>query len=133
MHNGHITNYQKLRRIYEQRSVRFFSENDSEIIGVYLADKLDRGFTLEEALEASLDDFDGSFTYLVATGDAIGYARDPFALKPLVTVETRDYVALANEEIAIRAALGNDGVAHEPSGHVFRTWRRGQLPARTAA
>ena len=133
VHNGHITNYDKLRRIYEQRGVRFFSHNDSEVIGVYLAEQFSRGATLEQALEASLDDFDGSFTYLVATGDAIGYARDPFALKPLVTVETQDYVAIANEEIAIRAALGDAGVAHEPSGHVFRTWHRSQLPVSAAA
>ncbi len=133
VHNGHITNYHKLRRIYEQRGVRFFSENDSEIIGVYIADQLDRGLTLEQALEASLDDFDGSFTYLVASGDAMGYARDPFALKPLITVETDDYVAVANEEMAIRAALGPAGVAHEPSGNVFRLWRRSELAARVAA
>jgi len=127
VHNGHITNYHRLRRNYEQRGVRFFSENDSEVIGVYIADQVDRGLTLEEALEASLDDLDGSFTYLVATGDSLGFARDPFALKPLITVETDDYVAVANEEIAIRAALGSEGVAHEPSGHVFRLWRRSEL------
>jgi glutamate synthase domain-containing protein 1 len=124
VHNGHITNYDKLRRLYEQRGVRFFSENDSEVIGVYLADQLERGLSLEDVLAQSLDDFDGSFTYLVATAEAIGYARDPFALKPLITVETPDYVAIANEEIAIRHALGPAGVAHEPSGHVFRLWRR---------
>ncbi len=124
VHNGHITNYHKLRSRYEQRGVRFFSENDSEVIGVYLADQLDRGLSLEAALEASLDDLDGSFSYLVASGDAIGFARDPFALKPLITVETDDYVAIANEEIAIRAALGPAGVAHEPSGHVSRVWHR---------
>ena len=43
VHNGHITNYHKLRRLYEQRGVRFFTENDSEVIGVYLADQLDAG------------------------------------------------------------------------------------------
>lgn len=133
VHNGHITNYHKLRRLYEQRGVRFFSENDSEVIGVYIADQLGRGLTLEAALEASLDDLDGSFTYLVASGDAMGYARDPFALKPLITVETDDYIAVANEEIAIRAALGQGGVAHEPSGHVSRLWRRSQLAAPVAA
>jgi glutamate synthase domain-containing protein 1 len=133
VHNGHITNYHKLRRIYEQQGVRFFSENDSEVIGVYLADQLARGRTIEQALERSLDDFDGSFTYFVATADAIGFARDPFALKPLVTVETDDYVAIANEEIAIRAALGPAGVAHEPSGHVFKLWRRTDAATSAAA
>jgi glutamate synthase domain-containing protein 1 len=133
VHNGHITNYDKLRRMYEQRGVRFFSHNDSEVIGVYLADQLGRGLTLEQALEASLDDFDGSFTYLVASGDAIGYARDPFALKPLITVETDDWIAIANEETAIRAALGTAGVANEPTGHVFRLWRRADLATPVAA
>ncbi len=133
VHNGHITNYHKLRRKYEQRGVRFFSENDSEIIGVYIADHLARGNTLEQALEASLDDFDGSFSYLVASGDAMGYARDPFALKPLITIETPDYVAVANEEIAIRAALGSAGTAHEPSGYVYRLWRRSEFATPAAA
>jgi methylamine---glutamate N-methyltransferase subunit A len=133
VHNGHITNYHRMRRIYEQRGVRFFSENDSEIIGVYLADQLDRGLTLEEAVQSSLDDLDGAFTYLVATPDAIGYARDPFAFKPLVVVETPDYVAIANEEIAIRHALGAAGVGHEPTGHVYRIWRRSPIAVGVAA
>jgi glutamate synthase domain-containing protein 1 len=133
VHNGHITNYHKLRRLYEQQGVRFFSDNDSEVIGVYIADQLARGLTLDEAIQQSLDDFDGSFTYFVASGDAIGYARDPFALKPLITVETDDYVAMANEEMAIRAALGAAGVAHEPSGHVYRLWRRNDIAAPVAA
>jgi glutamate synthase domain-containing protein 1 len=133
VHNGHITNYHRLRRIYEQRGVRFFTENDSEVIGIYLADQLGRGRTLEQALANSLDDLDGSFTYLVATEDAIGFARDPFALKPLITVETDDYIAIANEEQAIRGALGSGGVAHEPSGHVYRVWSRGSIAVPAAA
>lgn len=130
VHNGHITNYHRLRRIYEQQGVRFFTENDSEVIGVYLADQMARGLSLQDALAASLDDLDGSFTYLVATATEMGFARDRFALKPLIVVETDDYVALANEEIAIRTALGPAGVAREPSGHVFRLW---QAPAPVAA
>jgi glutamine phosphoribosylpyrophosphate amidotransferase len=132
VHNGHITNYDRLRRLYEQKGVRFFSENDSEVIGIYLADQLERGRTLEQALANSLDDFDGSFTYLVATADAIGYARDPFAFKPLITVETPKYIAIANEEIAIRHALGPDGVAHEPTGHVYKLWHRADVAAAAA-
>jgi glutamate synthase domain-containing protein 1 len=124
VHNGHITNYHRLRSIYEQKGVRFFTENDSEVIGVYLADHLARGSSLEQAMASSLRDLDGSFTYLVATPELLGFARDPFALKPLITVETDSYIAIANEEVAIRAALGNGGTAHEPSGNVLRVWRR---------
>ena len=133
VHNGHITNYDRLRRTYEQRGYRFFTQNDSEVIAVYIADSLAQGRTFEETLRASLDDLDGSFTYLAATADELGYARDPFAFKPLITVETPDVVAIANEEIAIRTALGDAGVAHEPSGHVYRVWRRTPARAGVAA
>jgi glutamate synthase domain-containing protein 1 len=124
VHNGHITNYDRMRRIYEGRGYRFFTHNDSEVIAVYLADHLARGRSFEEALRSSLEDLDGSFTYLAATSEEFGYARDPFAFKPLITVETERAVAIANEEIAIRSALGDEGIAHEPTGHVYRVWRR---------
>lgn len=133
VHNGHITNYDKLRRIFEQQGYRFFTHNDSEVIAVYLAERLAQGRTLEQAIASSLDDFDGSFTYLAATPTELGYARDPFAFKPLITVETDAYVAIANEEVAIRAALSDEGVAHEPTGHVYRIWRRAAISAPVAA
>lgn len=133
VHNGHITNYDRLRRVYEGRGYRFFTHNDSEVIAVYLADLISHGHTFEEALRSSLDDFDGSFTYLAATADEFGYARDPFAFKPLITVETEHAVAIANEEIAIRSALGDAGVAHEPSGHIYRVWRRAPVRAQVPA
>lgn len=124
VHNGHITNYHRLRRIYEQQGVRFFTENDSEVIGVYLADKLAKGKTLDEAMKDSLGELDGSFTYLVATPDLLGYARDPFSFKPLFVLETEAYVALANEEVAIRAALTSEESAYEPGGNEYRIWTR---------
>lgn len=133
VHNGHITNYDRLRRIFEQAGYRFFTHNDSEVIAVYLADRLAQGRTLEEAVAGSLDDFDGSFTYLAATPTELAFARDPFAFKPLITVETDRYVAIANEEVAIRAALSDEGVAHEPTGHVYRIWRRAAISAHVAA
>lgn len=133
VHNGHITNYDRLRRLFEQQGHRFFTHNDSEVIAVYLADRLAQGRTLEEAVISSLDEFDGSFTYLAASPTELAYARDPFAFKPLITVETDRYVAIANEEVAIRAALSNEGVAHEPTGHVYKIWRRAAVGASVAA
>ncbi|MBI1880166.1 MAG: glutamine phosphoribosylpyrophosphate amidotransferase [Chloroflexi bacterium] len=124
VHNGHITNYHKLRRQYEQRGVKFYTENDSEIIGMYLADRLLEGMTLAEAMKASLVDLDGSFSYFVATPEAIGYARDPFALKPLLFTETETFVALATEEIAIRAAFDGDYEVREAQANEVRVWQR---------
>src|SRR5207244_3350127 len=64
VHNGHITNYHQLRRRYEQEGLRFYTENDSEIIGVYLARKLRAGASLGDALGDSVRELDGSFSYL---------------------------------------------------------------------
>ena len=124
VHNGHITNYHKLRRLYEQRGVRFYTENDSEIIGIYLAERLGDGMTLKEALEASLVDLDGAFSYLAATSDAIGFARDPFGFKPLLFTETESFIAAATEEIAIRSAFEGTYEVREAQAKDVRVWQR---------
>ena len=130
VHNGHITNYHKLRRRYEQQGHRFYTENDSEIIGVYLAQQMSRGASFAAALRSSLRDFDGSFSYLAATADSLGFVKDPFAFKPLVVTETSSYVALATEEIALQTALGGDFPVWEPGVKQVQTW---QVEERLAA
>jgi len=122
VHNGHITNYHKLRRRYEQRGIRFYTENDSEVIGIYLADRMAQGLPFDEALRASVKDLDGSFSYLAATAEALGYAKDPFCLKPLIVAETDELVALANEEVAIATTLEGTLKTREPSNRQIRAW-----------
>ena len=123
VHNGHITNYHKMRRIYEQQGHRFYTENDSEIIGLYIADQISQGSSFEEALQSSLTDFDGAFSYLAATADCLGYVKDPFAFKPLIVTETPAYVAIATEEQALRSALGDDFPVWEPGVSEVKTWQ----------
>lgn len=130
VHNGHVTNYHKLRRQYEQRGYRFFTENDSEVIGIYLRDRLAKGVSFEDALRSSMDDLDGSYCYLAATGNRIAYVRDAFGFKPLVIAETDKFVAIATEEIALRRALGHDFEACEPPPGTMKIWNVGQgVPA----
>lgn len=120
VHNGHITNYHQLRRHYEQRGTVFYTDNDSEVIGVYLRDRLDAGVPLAEALAESITDLDGAFNYLVLSPEALGVVRDRFGFKPLVAAETDGFVAVATEEIALRKALpGNYRVSEPPPGRVL--------------
>lgn len=126
VHNGHITNYHILRRRFEQRGIRFYTENDSEIIGIYLRDRLQAGYSFEEALNASLTDFDGSFCYLAVTPEQMAFVKDPFGLKPLVIAETDEWVAIATEEIALRNAFGTSFAAREPGVQRLHIW---QVPA----
>ncbi|HSF32428.1 MAG TPA: glutamine phosphoribosylpyrophosphate amidotransferase [Candidatus Tectomicrobia bacterium] len=122
VHNGHITNYHKLRRQYEQRGVRFYTENDSEIIGIYLADRMAQGLGFGDALKASVHDLDGSFSYLAASAEAFGFAKDRFCLKPLIVAETEGFVAIANEEVALRAALPGAYAAREAGAAAVGVW-----------
>jgi glutamate synthase domain-containing protein 1 len=128
VHNGHITNYHQLRRRYEQEGVRFYTENDSEIIGVYLARKFRTGASLAEALRDSVRELDGSFSYLAATSDQFGFARDPFCLKPLIVAETDSAVAIANEEIALAAALPKGYRAREVDAGAVGLWQLSTAP-----
>jgi len=127
VHNGQLTNYHKLKRRYEDQGHRFQTGNDSELIAVYLADKLAQGASLDSSLRDSLDDLDGTFTYLVSTKDGLGYAKDQWSAKPLVTMETDDVIAIASEEVALRGVFvkerdGQEIDRVEPQTSEVMTW-----------
>ena len=52
VHNGQLTNYFYWRRRLERSGHRFQSECDSEIIAVYLAEKMSEGESLEQAMHS---------------------------------------------------------------------------------
>ena len=122
VHNGQLTNYHKLKRMYEDQGHHFQTGNDSELIAVYLADKLAQNNSLDQALGASLEDLDGTFTYLVATREGLGYAKDQWSAKPLVTMETDEVIAIASEEIALRGVFSEEIERLEPQNSEAMTW-----------
>jgi methylamine---glutamate N-methyltransferase subunit A len=124
VHNGQLTNYHQWRRRLERSGHRFQSECDSEIIAVYLAERMHGGDSLEDAMRASLDELDGVFTYLCVTKDALGMAKDELAAKPLVLYESDDLVALASEEIAIRAVIDREIETYDPDEGEVMVWHR---------
>ena len=133
VHNGQITNYFKTRRRLEQKGYRFRTENDSEVIAVYLADKMKHGLSMEEALEQSLHELDGTFSFLVSTPDGIGYAKDPIGAKPMVVFETEQIVAVASEEVSLQQMAGHGKIdTDEPYPGTHRTWSR-STPATLAS
>ena len=125
VHNGQITNYWKMRRRLEQRDYEFRTDNDSELIAVYLADKLDHGIALQQALQDSIEDMDGTFSFLVSTKDEIGYAKDRLAAKPMIMYETDDLVAIASEEVSLNRLFPGQALnTREPPPGTFDTWQR---------
>ncbi|MEM7240461.1 MAG: glutamine amidotransferase [Pseudomonadota bacterium] len=123
VHNGQITNYWIMRREMERRGHRFMSSCDSELLAVYTADNLNNGIELEESLERSIKEIDGVFTYLVATKDSLGMAKDTMAAKPLVLFESDNLIAMASEEVSIRAILPEEIDTYDPYDEEVRVWR----------
>jgi glutamate synthase domain-containing protein 1 len=124
VHNGQLTNYFQWKRRLERSGHRFQSECDSEIIAVYLAEKMAEGSDLESAMRVSLEELDGVFTYIAVTDDALGVAKDEMAAKPLVLYESDEVVALASEEIAIRAVLDREIDTYDPYEGEVMVWQR---------
>jgi glutamate synthase domain-containing protein 1 len=123
VHNGQLTNYWIMRRRLERRGMEFQTENDTELIAVYLAYQMSEGASLEDALRTSLEDLDGTFSYLVATHDSIGYAKDKLAAKPMVKYEDDDLIAIASEEVGLNRLFPGQALdTMEPPPLTYGLW-----------
>ena len=123
VHNGQITNYWMMRREMERMGHRFMSDCDSELLAVYTAHNLANGWQLEDSLKESVEKIDGVFTYLVATRNQLGMAKDSMAAKPLVLFEGDDMIAMASEEVAIRSILPQEIDTYDPYDEEVRVWQ----------
>ena len=123
VHNGQLTNYWSKRRDLERKGLRFMSNCDSELIAVYLADQIANGVRLEDAMRRSVEELDGVFTYVVATSDSLGMAKDVMAAKPMVLYEGEDCIAMASEEVAIRSIFPHEIDTFDPYDGEVRVWQ----------
>lgn len=123
VHNGQITNYYKMREKLERKGHLFETENDSELIVHYIADKLEQGLNLQQALQESVRDLDGPFSYIISTSEAIGVARDKLGLRPAIVLENEELFAVASEESALRT-IGSSGVMYNLKPGEAVTWQK---------
>lgn len=125
VHNGSLSNHNRLRAMLQRQGVVFQTDNDSEVAAGYLMWRLCQGATLDEALEAALRDLDGFYTFAIGTRDGFAVLRDPFGCKPAVLAETDDWVAMSSE---FRAIATLPGVEHakiwEPVPEQIYSWSR---------
>lgn len=109
VHNGQITDYYTWREKLERKGYRFLTGNDSELIAVWVSDQISSGLSMEQALTKSISSIDGVFTYMIANADGIGFAKDRFAMKPLVVIDRGGDLAMATEEQAVRRIFEDEG------------------------
>jgi methylamine---glutamate N-methyltransferase subunit A len=121
VHNGSLSNHNRLRRALAREGIQFQTDNDTEVAAGYLTWRLREGASLEQALESCMDDLDGFYTFAVGTADGFAVLRDPIACKPAVMAETDEWVAMASEYRAIAVLPGaQDATMWEPEpGHVY--------------
>lgn len=124
VHNGQITNYWKIRDPLERKGHVFETNNDTECLVHYIADKLDQGYSLEEALHQSVEDMDGPFSYIIGTPEGIGIAKDRLGLRPGVMAENDDIFAIASEEVSLREVMDIQDVEQISPGEVrvYELW-----------
>jgi glutamate synthase domain-containing protein 1 len=128
VHNGSLSNHNRLRERLRREGIDFETDNDTEVAAGYLAWRLRAGASLEEALEGCLLDLDGFYTFLVGTADGFAVLRDPIACKPAVLAETDDWVAMGSEWRAISVLPGADKArAWEPAPGVVYAWERARV------
>ena len=125
VHNGSLSNHNRLRESLRREGIDFQTENDTEVAAGYLAWRQREGASLEEALEGCLEDLDGFYTFAVGTADGFAVLRDPIACKPAVLAETDDWVAMSSEWRSIAVLPGSaDARAWEPEPGVVYAWER---------
>ncbi|MEM5477577.1 glutamine amidotransferase family protein [Pacificibacter sp. AS14] len=134
VHNGSLSNHASLRRKLRREGIHIETENDTEVGAAYLTWQMQKGATLGEALESSLDDLDGFFTFVVGTKDGFGVVRDPIACKPAVMAETDQYVAFGSE---YRALVDLPGIENarvwEPEPATVYFWSHSDQPTKEKA
>jgi methylamine---glutamate N-methyltransferase subunit A len=128
VHNGSLSNHNRLRRRLRREGIEFETDNDSEVAAGYLTWRLREGATLEQALEGCLEDLDGFYTFAVGTADGFAVLRDPIACKPAVMAETDDWVAMASEYRAIAVLPGAEqATTWEPEPGRVYSWERAKV------
>jgi methylamine---glutamate N-methyltransferase subunit A len=125
VHNGSLSNHNRLRQHLRREGIEFQTENDTEVAAGYLAWRMREGATLEQALDGCLTDLDGFYTFAVGTADGFAVLRDPIACKPAVLAETDEWVAMSSEWRAIAVLPGAaDAEAWEPRPEVVYVWEK---------
>ena len=128
VHNGSLSNHNRLRRSLQREGIHFQTDNDSEVAAGYLTWRMAQGATLEQALEGCLDDLDGFYTFAVGTADGFAVLRDPIACKPAVLAETDDWVAMGSEWRALAVLPGAAAAEKwEPEPGVVYVWEKAKV------
>ena len=125
VHNGSLSNHNVVRRDLIRQGLSFQTENDSEVAAGFVTARMHDGYSLEQAMSASLEALDGFYTFVVGTESGFSVLRDPIACKPAVMAETERWVAFGTEYRALVDLPGvDDARVWEPTPAKVYVWER---------
>jgi len=125
VHNGSLSNHNRLRQRLRKEGIEIDTDNDSEVAAGYLTWRLREGDGLEAALERGKGELDGFYTFAIGTRDGFAVLRDPIACKHAVLAETDDWVAMATEYRAIAVLPDSEqATIWEPKPGQIYAWSR---------
>ena len=125
VHNGSLSNHNRLRETLKRAGVQFKTDNDSEVAAGYLSWRLSEGDDLDEALNHAIEDLDGFYTFAIGTKDGFAVMRDPIGCKPAIMAETDDWAAMSSEYRAIATLPGAENARiWEPEPTQIYSWKR---------
>jgi amidophosphoribosyltransferase len=99
VHNGNLTNAQVLRTELEQEGALFQTTVDTETIVHLIARS--RQAHLDDQIRDALTQVVGAFSVMLAVGDTLYAARDPWGFRPLVVGKLRGGWVIASETCAL--------------------------------
>ena len=125
VHNGSLSNHNRLRETLRKKGVHFKTDNDSEVAAGYLSWRLSEGDDLDQALNHAIEDLDGFYTFAIGTRDGFAVMRDPIGCKPAIMAETDDWAAMSSEYRAIATLPGAENARiWEPEPTQIYSWKR---------
>ncbi|MFA6530207.1 MAG: amidophosphoribosyltransferase [Candidatus Micrarchaeia archaeon] len=98
-HNGHLANYDEVRKMLGSKGFMFTGTVDSEVIALLLSEKMEDG--IEAAVRHAMETLDGAYSDGAIEDGKLHIFRDPYAIRPLVWGENDEYVAFASESVAL--------------------------------
>jgi amidophosphoribosyltransferase len=123
-HNGHIANYDVLKKEFESKGYEFTSTVDSEPVLFVLHQTKNA----EEGVKEVMEKFEGSFSDVAIIDGKLHVFRDPHAIRPLVWGENEDFISFTSETVALD--VNSIPYKGEVKGGEFVTVENGNITSR---
>lgn len=129
-HNGNLSNAAELRNELELSGAIFHTTSDTETIAYLVTRERLRKPSIEDALSAAMETFDGAYSLILMSPQKLICARDPYGFRPLCYGVTADGMYVAASESCALAAVGARFVRDVEPGEILVFGKNGVVSRR---